>query len=139
MTVLKIIGIILFMGLIYFIIRKINSFSFRKYNYSFFSNELFFLYCVIYALLFFGYDLYTDAVKVDGDILNGILIFTFGVILFIVRLILNIKIAKFFFGVLLTLAQFIIFIPIAFGGLIVLIILLLIASQIKPVYNVNSK
>lgn len=139
MTVLKIIGIILFMGLIYFIIRKINSYSFRKYNYGFFSNELFFLYCVIYALLFFGYDLYTDAVKVDGDILNGILIFTFGVILFIVRLILNIKIAKFFFGVLLTLAQFIIFIPIAFGGLIVLIILLLIASQIKPVYNVNSK
>jgi hypothetical protein len=139
MTVLKIIGIILFMGLIYFIIRKINSFSFRKYNYSFFSNELFFLYCVIYALLFFGYDLYTDAVKVDGDILNGILIFAFGVILFIVRLILNIKIAKFFFGVLLTLAQFIIFIPIALGGLIVLIILLLIASQIKPVYNVNSK
>ena len=139
MTVLKIIGIILFMGLIYFIIRKINSYSFRKYNYGFFSNELFFLYCVIYALLFFGYDLYTDAVKVDGDILNGILIFTFGVILFIVRLILNIKIAKFFFGVLLTLAQFIIYIPIALGGLIVLIILLLIASQIKPVYNVNSK
>jgi len=71
MTVLMIIGVFLFMGLIYFFIRKINSFSFRKYKYGFFSNELFFLYCIIYTLLFFGYDLYTDAVKENGDILNG--------------------------------------------------------------------
>ena len=102
MTVLMFIGVFLFMGLIYFFIRKINSFSFRKYNYGFFSSELFFLYCIIYALLFFGYDLYMDAVKENGDILNGILIFTFGVILLAIRLVLNIKIAKFFFGVLFT-------------------------------------
>ena len=139
MTVLMIIGVFIFMGLIYFFIRKINSFSFRKYKYGFFSNELFFLYCIIYGLLFFGYDLYTDAVKVDGDILNGILLFAFGVILLITRLVLNIKIAKFFFGVVFTIIQFIIFIPIALGGLIVLIVILLIVTQIKPVYNVNSK
>lgn len=139
MTVLMIIGVFLFMGLIYFFIRKINSFSFRKYKYGFFSNELFFLYCIIYGLLFFGYDLYTDASKVGGDILNGILLFAFGVILLVIRLVLNIKIAKFFFGVLFTIIQFFIFIPIALGGLVILMIILLIASQIKPVFNVNSK
>lgn len=80
-----------------------------------------------------------DAAKVDGDILNGILLFSFGVILLITRLVLNIKIAKFFLGVLFTIVQFIIFMPMALGGLIVLMIILLLATQIKPVYNVNSK
>jgi hypothetical protein len=139
MTVLKIIGVFLFVGLIYFFITKINSFSYKKYKYGFFSNELFFLYCLIYALLFFGYDLYMDAAKVDGDILNGILLLAFGVILLAIRLVLNIKIAKFFLGLFFTIVQFIIFMPIALGGLIVLIVILLIATQIKPVYNVNSK
>lgn len=139
MTVLKIIGVFLFVGLIYFFITKINSFSYKKYKYGFFSNELFFLYCLIYALLFFGYDLYMDAAKVDGDILNGILLFTFGVILLITRLVLNIKIAKFFLGLFFTIVQFIIFMPIALGGLIILMVILLIATQVKPVYNVNSK
>ena len=98
-----------------------------------------YLKILIYALLFFGYDLYVDAVKEKGDILNGILIFTFGVILLAIRLVLNIKIAKFFFGILFTIIQFFIFIPIALGGLVILMIILLIASQIKPVFNVNSK
>ena len=139
MTVLMIIGVFFFMGLIYFFIRKINSFSFRKYKYGFFSNELFFLYCIIYVLLFFVYDLYTDAAKVNGDILNGILLFAFGVILLAIRLVLNIKIAKFFFGVLFTIIQFFIFIPIALGGFVILMIILLITTHVKPVYNVNPK
>jgi hypothetical protein len=108
MTVLKIIGVFIFMWLVYFFIKKINSFSFKKYKYGFFSSELFFLYCLIYALLLFGYILYTDAVKVNGDILNGILLFAFGVILLAIRL-------------------------------VILMLILLIASQIKPVFNVNSK
>ena len=99
--------------------------------------EFFFLYCIIYALLFFGYDLYSDAVKVDGDILNGILIFAFGVILLIIRLVLNIKIAKFFLGLFFTIVQF--FIPIALGRLVILMIILMIESQIKSIFNVNSK
>lgn len=139
MTVLMFIGVFLFMGLIYFFIRKINSFSFRKYKYGFFSSELFFLYCIIYALLFFVYDLYTDAAKVNGDILNGILIFAFGVILLAIRLVLNIKIAKFFLGLFFTIVQFFIFIPIALGGLVVLMIILMIESQIKSIFNANSK
>uniref|UniRef100_UPI0040472CE3 hypothetical protein n=1 Tax=Aliarcobacter sp. TaxID=2321116 RepID=UPI0040472CE3 len=139
MTVLMILGVFLFMWLIYFFIRIINSFSFRKYKYDFFSSEVFFLYCIIYALLFFGYDLYTDAVKVDGDILNGILIFAFGVILLTIRLVLNIKIAKFFLGLFFTIVQFFIFIPIAAGGLVILMIILMIESQIKSIFNVNSK
>jgi hypothetical protein len=40
MTVLMIIGVFLFMGWIYFFVRKINSFSFRKYKYGFFSNDI---------------------------------------------------------------------------------------------------
>ena len=139
MTVLMFIGVFLFMGLIYFFIRKINSFSFRKYKYGFFSNELFFLYCIIYALLFFGYILYSDAVKENGDILNGILLFAFGVILLIIRLVLNIKIAKFFLGLFFTIVQFFIFIPMALGGFIILMIILMIESQIKSIFNVNSK
>jgi hypothetical protein len=139
MTVLMIIGVFLFMGLIYFFIRRINTFSFRKYKYGFFSSEVFFLYCIIYALLFFGYDLYSDAAKVDGDILNGILIFAFGVILLTIRLVLNIKIAKFFLGLFFTIVQFFIFIPMALGGFIILMIILMIESQIKSIFNVNSK
>lgn len=101
--------------------------------------EFFFLYCIIYALLFFGYDLYTDAAKVDGDILNGILLFAFGVILLIIRLVLNIKIAKFFLGLFFTIVQFFIFIPMALGRFVILMIILMIESQIKSIFNVNSK
>ncbi len=101
--------------------------------------EFFFLYCIIYALLFFGYDLYTDAVKENGDILNGILIFAFGVILLTIRLVLNIKIAKFFLGLFFTIVQFFIFISMALGGFVILMIILMIESQIKSIFNVNSK
>ncbi len=139
MTVIMILGVFLFMWLIYFFIRIINSFSYKKYKYDFFSSEVFFLYFIIYALLFFGYDLYSDAAKVDGDILNGILIFAFGVILLTIRLVLNIKIAKFFLGLFFTIVQFFIFIPIAAGGLVILMIILMIESQIKSIFNVNSK
>ena len=55
MTVLMILGVFLFMWLIYFFIRIINSFSYKKYKYDFFSSEVFFLYFIIYALLFFGW------------------------------------------------------------------------------------
>ena len=41
-------------------------------NFFVFNFPVRFLYCIIYALLFFGYDLYSDAAKVDATSLTAI-------------------------------------------------------------------
>ena len=118
MLVLKIVGVLVFALLFYLLITWLNALTLRKYNYEFITPPIAFLYACIYALLYFGRGYYLDAVIKDGDIWNGILLFSFGVIVFIIRFIKNIKIAGFFKGILYTIAQLIIYLPIAIFGFI---------------------
>lgn len=137
MLVLKIIGGLVFAFLFYLLITWINAITFKKYNYEFITPSLAFLYASIYALLYFGRDFYLDALLRDGDILNGILLFSFGVITLLTRLILNMKLVGFFKGLFFTIVQVILYIPITVLAVVIIFFLLLAAAGTKPVYNTN--
>ena len=137
MLVLKIVGGLVLALLFYLLITWINAITFKKYNYEFITPSLAFLYACIYALLYFGRDYYIDAVLKDGDIWNGIILFSFGVITLLIRLILNMKLVGFFKGLFFTIVQVIIYIPVTALAVVIIFFLLIAASGTKPVYNVN--
>ena len=100
------------------------------FNYEFFSLYPYAIFSLMYILLYFGRKFYIEAALRDGDIWNGILLFSFGVIIFIIRFIKNIKIAGFFKGILYTTAQLIIYLPIAiFGFIAILFAMVVFANQ----------
>jgi len=139
MTVLSIIGVIVFFIVLYYVLERINIYTLNIYNYEFFKVESFFLYFIIYGLFYFGWDWYSDALKVNGDILNGLILMIIGFILFILNLIINIKESSFFMGLLFTLLQTVLYIPIATLGFFILLVAMTFASQVRPVYSLNSK
>lgn len=137
MIVLSIIGIIVLSICVYVIILKVNSISYKNYKYEFFNGYTLALFTTMLVLLFAGKSYYFEAASNDGDIWNGILLFAVGVIIFIIRLILNIKIAGFFKGLLYTILQLIIFIPLSIIALLVLYGAMVVAARTRPVYNLN--
>ena len=139
MFVLSIIGVIALIIGIYLLTIKLNQISYKNYNYEFFSLYPYAIFSLMYILLYFGRKFYIEAALRDGDIWNGILLFSFGVIVFIIRFIKNIKIAGFFKGILYTIVQLIIYLPIAIFGFIAILFAMVVFANSKPVYNINSK
>lgn len=139
MLVLSIIGLFALIIGMYLLTDKLNQISFKNYEYEFFSVQPYAVFSLMYILLYFGRKFYIDAALRDGDIWNGILLFSFGVIVFIIRFIKNIKIAGFFKGILYTIVQLIIYLPIAIFGFIAIVFAISIFANTKPVYNINSK
>lgn len=137
MLLLKIIGIMLFLLLLYLLMEKINKFTLKKYSYEFFSKDLLGVYIVIYAGLFFGYKWYLNSLVNNTDILNGIILMSIASLIFLTILIKNIKSTTFYFGLLFTIIQAILFIPFVISGFIVILMLFAYFSQTKPVYNIN--
>lgn len=139
MTVLTVIGVVLFFVLLFWAIVKINDFTITKYRHEFFTWNSYFVYLLIYGGIYFGRNWYLKAVATNGDELNGILIVSFAVIILITMLVSNIKRSGFFFGLFITLLQVIVYIPFAVVGAIALLGIASFASQTRPVYNINSK
>lgn len=137
MIVLSIIGIIVLSIFVYLIIIKVNSFSYKNYKYEFFNKYTLALFTTMLFLLFTGKSYYFEAAANNGDIWNGILLFAIGVIIFIIRLILNIKIAGFFKGIFFTIIQLIIFIPLSIIALLVLYGVMVVAARTRPVFRIN--
>ncbi len=137
MIVLSVIGIIVLSICIYLIIIKVNSISYKNYKYEFFNKHTLALFTTMLVLLFTGKSYYFEAASNNGDIWNGILLFAIGVIIFIIRLILNIKIAGFFKGLVYTIIQLIIFIPLSIIALLVLYGAMVVATRTRPVFRIN--
>ena len=137
MLVLKIILFLSFIALIFFILNKINEFTYKKYKYEFFTLEYLFAFTCILGLAYWGYDWYNEALKSDGDILNGILIMVISSASYLFVLINNISKSSLFFGLIITILQTIVFLPFSFIVVIVIFLALLFLSGTRPVYNVN--
>lgn len=137
MFVLSIIALLSVFLLFLYIIIKVNQITYKKYKYEFINAEVLVYFVLTFTLLYLGKIHYFKAVLNDGDIWNGILLFAIGVIIFIIRLIINIKIAGFFKGILFTIYQIIIYLPLSFVFFIMILILMFIASKTKLVYNLN--
>ena len=138
MLVLKIIGgIILFLVLVA-LIAKFHSWVEQKYRFDFFNETLFGTSFISYLLLYFGHKWYLDAIKDNGDHLNGTFLMWFGAmgILFIIYK--NIKGTNFFVGLLVTCIQLPLFAIGSFYGAIMVLGVLAALGSAKPVYNINQ-
>lgn len=139
MTVLKIIGVLVFCFCLLILIVYINKKTYTKYKFELFDSDSFFFYLVSFGLCIYGLILYDDAVRSNGDELNGILLVAFAVIILIKFLYQNIKYTSFFVGIFLTILQIIIHIPLVIFSLVTFLVALLVLSNIKPVYTVNQR
>lgn len=139
MTVLIVIGILIGCYLLFRFITYINNKTYAKYKFECIDIGSFGLYAIITGLAYFGNSWYLKELRLDGDILNGILIMSFAAILFILILLSNIKKTSFFVGIGITLLQTIILVPLSAVSLVLLLIATAYFSQTKPVYNINSK
>ena len=133
MLVLKIIGVIVFLFLVYLLMEKLNDYTFKKYTYEFFTETNIGIYMAIYGGLFFGRKWYLEG----DDPLNGILVIAIALIIFIFVVIRNIKRTSFLFGFFFSFIQAVLYIPISMVGFLLLIGAIAFFSQTKPVYRIN--
>ena len=137
MKVLVILGLIVIGIIIYVIIEKMNDSTYREFKYKFFDSTSYFLITVGYLGLYFGNSWYQTALNTNADTLNGIIIIVIGIILLLAQIYLNFKSTNIIYGIFGTLFQFIIFIPLSLIGIFIFIVVLMIASNTKPVYQIN--
>lgn len=142
MTVLTIIGIAIFAILLYWLTLYIDEISQKRFNnYRFFSNDAITI-CVVgyYFILaaFFFYPELFEITSIDGDTLNGIILFVIGVLILIYNIYKNVVNTDFFYGIIFTAIQMFVSVFVAFVFLVIVAILFVLLSETKPVYNINE-
>jgi hypothetical protein len=124
---------------IYPLILWFYQYTYDHVQYEFFPKELTIDMVVSYALIFFGSSWMQTALKNNDDWLNGAIIMSFGVIILLGVIINNFKKTPKLYAIAGSLAQLIFYIPITMGAVIIVALMMGVASQTKPVYNLNSK
>lgn len=137
MTVLYILGTLLVIFLIFVLIEQINQYSTRHYLYEFFTWENLTITAVGYLVLFWGGAWYAQAITKDGDVLNGIILMSIGVLILVGLLIAHIKNTTFLFGFWIGVLQLLLYIPGALAGIFVFAALTIWLADTKPVINLN--
>ncbi|QKJ22310.1 hypothetical protein [Poseidonibacter lekithochrous] len=111
MAVLLFVCAFVFLFFLLFFMFRINIYTFKKLDYEYFTFGYFGAFATINLLLYFGKDWYEEALKMNGDILNGILLMSFAVMLLIYILYVNIRTSSFLFGILITALQAAMYFP----------------------------
>ncbi len=137
MFVLTVLGILLVVTMIYWFIEWFNEYAQKEGNYRFFSSEHTMAFVAAYLIIFFGYRLMENHWM--GDALNGGIIFVIGIIILVFTILNNFKSTKRSLAIKGTVAQLILYIPIAAVGLLILVAAFAFFSQTKPVYSINSR
>lgn len=139
MLILTLIGWFIAAFVIYTLILWFNQYTYDHVQYEFFTKEHTIAMVVSYALIFFGSSWMQTALKNNDDWLNGAIIMSFGVIILLGVIINNFKKTPKLYAIAGSLAQLIFYIPITMGAVIIVALMMGVASQTKPVYNLNSK
>ena len=138
MLVLKIIGgAILFFALLMFFTQWYEKLE-RKYQYDFFDTQLFVVAALSNSAIYFGHMWYLEALKVNGDRLNGELLITFGIWGLIYVVYRNIKGTNFFIGILGSVLQLALFGAGTVFAIIAIFGLIAALSETKPTYVINN-
>lgn len=138
MVVLSIIGIIIALIVVALFVQYTNEYSQSKYSYEIFNVGNFVISVVAYFALYFGNGWYQDALRVDGDLLNGILVIAIGVIAFCGVVYINIKNTSLYYGIIMSIVTEILYAiatPIVFFALLMAVAFF---AETKPVYNIND-
>jgi FtsH-binding integral membrane protein len=138
MLILSLIGLIAAAFAIYTFILWFNQYTRHHAQYEFFTKEHSVAMVFSYALMFFGHSWMHTALINHGDSMNGGIIFTAGVLLFAGVIINNFLNAPKLYALIGSIAQIILYIPIAIGAVIIVAVVLAWASGTKPVYVVNN-
>ena len=138
MVVLSIIGIIIGLILIALFIQISNEHSVKVYGYEIFNIGNFVVSMLGYLGIYFGNGWYTDALKVQGDILNGVLLIVIGVLFLLSVIYLNIKNTSLIYGLVMSIVTEIFYVtatPIVLFGLLIAAAFF---AETKPVYVIND-
>lgn len=135
MFMLSLIALLLMAAAMYRFILWFNDYTRFHANYMFFTMEHSMAMVASYALIYFGY-CWTNT---GSDWLNGAIVMGIGIILLMGVLINNFTKTPRLFAIAGSLAQLILYIPIAIGAVIIVAVMMAWGSQIKPVYSINSR
>ena len=138
MVVLTIIGLIVGLMALYIFIEYLNSFSMSRYSYEFFSIAHFIQVIIGYWISYFGNSLYTKALRGGGDLLNGQLLISIGVVVVMLVIYKNFKTVPFHIALAFTFLQLALSLPLAVGAFFILIIGVAVLAETKPVYVLNN-
>jgi len=139
MFVLTIIGVIALLFGIYALVEKVKKITFDKYGYESFEPSTASVVAVGYYFLYFGWGFFEGALKNHGDILNGIILMIIGAVLVGIMFLAALKSMQFsFMGFVYVLFEFGIYIPVAFVGLFIVLLLIAALSDTRPVWVVNN-
>ena len=137
MLVLTILGLIAGAIVIFALFVWVNEFTDRKYNHPLFDTPSAVMSVFAYWGLFMGTSWYQSALKSGADVLNGQIIFLIGLALLLYVVRINFLKYGFLLGVVSTIFQQILYVGLSYIGVFLIIGLVAVASQMKPVYNVN--
>lgn len=139
MTVLTILGFLIAAAAVFGFIGWFNGYTEKTVNYCFFTMEHTALMCIGYLMIFFGNSWMQEALDKNGDWLNGALIVAIGTIILIAVIINNFKKNPAKIAIQGSIAQIILYIPIAYVSIFLIMMALAFFSQIRPVYSINSR
>jgi len=138
MLVLKILIAIIIVVVLALIIKSINNYTIKKYNYDFFNYGNLILISIAYFGAFFGYKWYINALHTHADTLNGILLIGISGIIILSVFIYNIRKTSFLFGFFIGIIQLLLYIPLSMFVALIILLFIAWASETKPVYVWNN-
>lgn len=134
MLMLTLITLLVAAAALYKFVLWFNSYTRIHAHYEFFTKDHSLAMVFSYALIFFGY----RWVQNGNDELNGMIVIGIGILILISVMINNFIKAPKLYAIAGSLAQLILYIPIAIGAVIIVFVALAWASQTKPVYVINN-
>lgn len=138
MLILSFIGLLAAAFAVYAFILGFNQYTRDRIRYEFFSKEHSVAMVISYALMYFGNDWMQTALVNKGDWLNGAILLGIGVAVLLGVIINNFNKTPRIYALVGSLAQIILYIPIAIFMVIIAAVFLAWASGVKPVYVINN-
>lgn len=139
MFILTLIGLLLASAALYGFIEWFNAYTQEKARYQFFSIGNSVAMVFAYGMLYFGNTHMQRALENNGDWLNGALVMVIGISILIGVVVNNFKNTPRKLAIQGTIAQIILYVPIAVCAVIIVIAVVAFFSQIRPVYSINSR
>ncbi len=133
--VLTIIGLLAIIYILFLFVEYVNRRSRKYYRYEFFTYENLAVVTSAYILLFFGHNMYIEALNNNGDMLNGELLMGIGVLIVLSLLLVHVSSTSVGFGLFFGFIQLLIYIPAGIVSFIGLIMLIAWLMDTKPVYR----
>ncbi|OYZ66397.1 MAG: hypothetical protein B7Y17_01695 [Sulfuricurvum sp. 24-42-5] len=139
MLVLSLIALIAACAALYGFIEWFNNYTQAKARYEFFTKGHTAAVVLSYGMMFFGTQWFKSAMTSNEDILNGVVVIIIGAIILISVIVNNFRNTPKKLALIGTVAQLILYIPIAIAAVFIVLMMLAVLAQTKPTYNLNSR